>query len=242
MAEAAPVVVLAAGRGSRMLPATASRHKLLLEVDGRPLLEHVVRRLAAAGAKRAVIVTGHLGDQIADFVRTRLSSAVPGLELTVVHDERPRGTLESLFCARHHLRDDPFVVMEGAILLSPPVIRSFVSPGAPTPLIGLTTSMDLATGHSRAAVAADDVVLALRRAYEDPPAPPCGGKLGRFLGIARLDATIFDYRAEGPDVGLGLRSLIRAGAIAVRAAWDDGGFRHFATPAEFGWQEARAGT
>lgn len=234
MTEAAPVVVLAAGRGARMMPATASRHKLLFDVDGQPLLERVLLRVAEAGADRVVIVTGYLGEQIAHLVDARLRSAMRDVELTLVHDENPTGTLESLFCARRLLRDDPFVTMEGSILLSPDVIRRFVWPEAPTPMIGVTTSLHLATAHSRAAVAADDVVVAMRRAYEDPPAPPTDGRLGRFLGIARLDAMIFDYRSAGRDIALGLRRLIGEGRVTVRATWDDGEFRHFATPAEFG--------
>ncbi len=57
-------MVLAAGRGERMRPLTDSKPKPLLEVGGRPLIEHHLIKLAAAGFKRIVINHAHLGDQI----------------------------------------------------------------------------------------------------------------------------------------------------------------------------------
>lgn len=57
-------MVLAAGRGERMRPLTDSTPKPLLEVAGRPLIEHHLIKLAAAGFKRIVINHAHLGEQI----------------------------------------------------------------------------------------------------------------------------------------------------------------------------------
>ena len=57
-------MVLAAGRGERMRPLTDSKPKPLLEVGGRPLIEHHLIKLAAAGFKRIVINHAHLGGQI----------------------------------------------------------------------------------------------------------------------------------------------------------------------------------
>ncbi len=57
-------MVLAAGRGERLRPLTDSTPKPLLEVAGRPLIEHHLIKLAAAGFKRVVINHAHLGEQI----------------------------------------------------------------------------------------------------------------------------------------------------------------------------------
>lgn len=57
-------MVLAAGRGERMRPLTDSIPKPLLEVAGRPLIEHHLVKLAAAGFGRVVINHAHLGEQI----------------------------------------------------------------------------------------------------------------------------------------------------------------------------------
>lgn len=61
-------VLLAAGRGKRLRPYTDIMPKPLLPVDGRPLLDHTLAAVAAAGIRRVCLVTNHLAEQIEDFV------------------------------------------------------------------------------------------------------------------------------------------------------------------------------
>ena len=58
-------MILAAGRGERMGALTDRVPKPLLEVGGRPLIEHQVLRLAAAGHRDIVVNLAWLGEQIA---------------------------------------------------------------------------------------------------------------------------------------------------------------------------------
>ena len=61
-------MVFAAGRGIRLQPLTDTRPKALVEVAGRTLLEHVVRRLVDAGVTEVIINLHHLGGQIPPFL------------------------------------------------------------------------------------------------------------------------------------------------------------------------------
>ncbi len=54
-------VVLAAGRSTRM----GEANKLLAELDGRPIVRHVVQAALASGAAETIVVTGHEGDKVA---------------------------------------------------------------------------------------------------------------------------------------------------------------------------------
>ena len=75
-------MVLAAGRGERMRPLTERMPKPLVPVAGKPLLDHVLDRLAAAGVERAVVNVHYLADMIEDHLRGRTRPAI------TISDER----------------------------------------------------------------------------------------------------------------------------------------------------------
>lgn len=64
-------MVFAAGRGTRLRPFTDDRPKALAEIEGVPLLEIVLRRLAGAGVREVVINLHHFGEQIEAFLERR---------------------------------------------------------------------------------------------------------------------------------------------------------------------------
>jgi MurNAc alpha-1-phosphate uridylyltransferase len=72
-------MVLAAGLGKRMRPLTATRPKPLVDVAGKPLLDHVLDRLRAAGVQRAVVNVHYL----AAAVEAHLQDQAQGLEILI---------------------------------------------------------------------------------------------------------------------------------------------------------------
>jgi len=62
-------LLLAAGTGSRLRPLTRNAPKCLTEVGDRPILDRLIHNLRAKGFQRLVVVLGHQGDQIRDFLR-----------------------------------------------------------------------------------------------------------------------------------------------------------------------------
>ena len=62
-------MIFAAGLGTRLQPLTNDRPKALVEVAGRPLLEHVIRKLKRQGFQHLVVNVHHFGEQIIDFLR-----------------------------------------------------------------------------------------------------------------------------------------------------------------------------
>ncbi len=77
-------MVMAAGLGKRMRPLTASRPKPMVKVAGKPLLDHALDRLAAAGVARAVVNVHYLADGIEAHVARRARPAV------AISDEREK--------------------------------------------------------------------------------------------------------------------------------------------------------
>ena len=64
-------MILAAGVGSRLRPLTDTCPKALIDINGVPMLEIVLRRLIHAGCREIVINVFHLADLIVEFLQRR---------------------------------------------------------------------------------------------------------------------------------------------------------------------------
>jgi N-acetyl-alpha-D-muramate 1-phosphate uridylyltransferase len=97
-------MVLAAGLGMRMRPLTDRMPKPLVAVGGKPLIDHVLDRLAAAGVERAVVNVHYLGEQLIDHLKGWRRPAVH------ISDERGAilGTGGGVVKALSQLGDAPF--------------------------------------------------------------------------------------------------------------------------------------
>lgn len=98
-------IVLAGGLGTRLRPSTEKVPKALIEVAGRPFLDHQLEWLARCGVGDVVLSTGYRGEMIREFVGDG-----HGWGLRVVHvDEGDdlRGTAGALrlIADRGELRD-----------------------------------------------------------------------------------------------------------------------------------------
>ncbi len=59
---------MAAGEGTRLRPLTERWPKPLLPIDGRPVIATLLREIAAAGCRLALVVTGHPAEQVEELV------------------------------------------------------------------------------------------------------------------------------------------------------------------------------
>jgi choline kinase len=114
-------VVIAAGRGARMGALTDTRPKCMLEVSGRPLIDHSIARLRGAGCGRIVVVTGYQ----APVLHAHLASET---DVTCVRNPRAAQTnvLQSLITARP-LLDGPCIVTYSDTIVSAAVYARLVA-------------------------------------------------------------------------------------------------------------------
>lgn len=81
-----PVMVLAAGLGTRMRPITDTLPKPLVRVAGQTMLDRVLDTFARAGTRQAVVNTHYLADQMAAHCAAR--SGPPAITLSPEIEER----------------------------------------------------------------------------------------------------------------------------------------------------------
>ncbi|ARS90825.1 UTP--glucose-1-phosphate uridylyltransferase AglF [Natrarchaeobaculum aegyptiacum] len=101
-------VVLAAGKGTRLRPLTEDKPKVLVEVDGKPLIEDVFDNLIDIGVTEFVVVVGYQKEQIIE----RYGDDYEDVPITYTHQREQLGLAHAILQAEPYVEDD-FVLMLG---------------------------------------------------------------------------------------------------------------------------------
>lgn len=99
-------MVLAAGKGMRMRPLTLEKPKPLLEVAGKPMLDHVLDRLQEAGVARVVVNSFYKGAMIEAHLAGRTNTSI-----ILSREEELLDTGGGVKRALPHLGDDPVFII-----------------------------------------------------------------------------------------------------------------------------------
>ena len=108
----ADVVIMAGGRGERLMPLTANTPKPMLHVGDKPILEHNIDRLIKFGIKNIHISVNYLADQIRNYFRDGESK---GASISYICEGKRLGTLGSVKLAES-MEHDYFLVINSDIL------------------------------------------------------------------------------------------------------------------------------
>ena len=115
MYENFSALILAAGLGKRM---KSEMPKVLSEICGKSLLEHVISGLNDAGVKNIGIVTGYKGDTVRNHI---------GSGYSYYNQEKQLGTAHAVMCAKDFLTDGPVIILCGdAPLIDENTLRAFM--------------------------------------------------------------------------------------------------------------------
>jgi len=103
--EMPQVVILAGGLGTRLGAITQHIPKSLVEVDDKPMIDHILDWISLQGCNRALILTGHLGDKFDQYTHD-------SVDLTFVREPVPLGTGGALWNAVDFLEPE-FILLWG---------------------------------------------------------------------------------------------------------------------------------
>lgn len=106
------MVIMAGGKGTRLLPHTQDCPKPLLPVNGKPMLEHIIERARAEGFDHFVISLHYLGSMIEDHFKdgSRLQ-----VKIEYIHEKSPLGTAGAIGLLNPR-PESAFVVSNGDVL------------------------------------------------------------------------------------------------------------------------------
>ena len=113
-------VIMAAGKGTRMLPITESVPKVLIPIGGVPFLKLVIQRLQKAGITDIGIVTSYKSEMVKAFLDEE------GIKATIIDQGEQLGTGHAIKVTRDFVNGENFVALGGDNLWSVHDIQSMI--------------------------------------------------------------------------------------------------------------------
>ncbi|MBM3253121.1 MAG: UTP--glucose-1-phosphate uridylyltransferase, partial [Candidatus Omnitrophica bacterium] len=111
-------VIPAAGKGKRLLPASAFLPKELMLVGQKPLIQYVIEEAIESGVCEIIIVINKEKEIIKKFIleRIKISSLNLGricknVNFRFVYQEEPNGLMDAVYLTKNFLKNEPFALM-----------------------------------------------------------------------------------------------------------------------------------
>jgi dTDP-glucose pyrophosphorylase len=137
-------VLLAAGRGTRMRELTADLPKPMIEVRGKPVLQHIVEGLRDAGVRQLLVIVGYRADAVQNFFG---DGSRYNIEIQYTTQAVQDGTGRVVDLARNFAGDSPFVLSYGDILVDPANYKQLLNlPQDVEAIISVTRGEDVSKG------------------------------------------------------------------------------------------------
>jgi dTDP-glucose pyrophosphorylase len=218
-------VVLAAGRGTRMRELTADFPKPMIEVRGKPVLQHIVEGLRDTGVRRLLIVVGYHAETVQNFFGDGRHHNV---DIEYATQTVQDGTGRVVNLARNFTGESPFILSYGDILISPVNYKRIVDfPNDVEAIISVTRSEDVSKGG--AVFVNEQMELADLREKPKPGEPTSPWY---NAGVYAFRPSIFDFIAKLQPSPRGeyeltdaIRDLARSGrtvkALELTGEWAD---------------------
>ncbi|MBI4059730.1 nucleotidyltransferase family protein, partial [Candidatus Giovannonibacteria bacterium] len=174
-------VIPCAGEGVRMRPLTLTKPKQLLEIAGKPILEHIFENLPDE-IDEVVLVVGYMGDKI----RERFQDNFGRFRIRYVEQKEKLGTADALWRCRGILGKERFLMLYGDDILD----RESIAKCLRHDLAILVKEVD---DPRRFGVVVADGKGRVIKLVEKPDIPPSNFA---STGVKVLDERIFNYPAE----------------------------------------------
>lgn len=185
-------IIFAAGRGTRLAPITDTIPKPLIPVQGKPILEHIIKALPE-DIDEVIIVVGYKGDALKNYFGTYYDQR----KITYADQGKTMGTYGALLSARPYLHQGSFLVMGADDIQDREALRTMIT----LPLAFGTQVKKLPSLNYLIVDVEQERVRGFRRPTEEEFKDPQPLATGTYL----LDERLWDYtpvEVAGGEFGL----------------------------------------
>ncbi|MFQ3549553.1 MAG: nucleotidyltransferase family protein [Armatimonadota bacterium] len=185
-------VILAAGKGTRLGSLTRNIPKAMVDIAGKPAIEHIISYILHCGIKDFIIVTRYLADKLESYLGSgkRLS-----INISYARQGEKYGTGAALYTAKELVGNEPFMMTFADIITGAhnydSVFKLFSQKGG----AGVVTCNWVDDPFSGASVIIDDEKDKITKIIEKPPK---GNVISHWnsSGLFVFEPIIFDYLAQ----------------------------------------------
>jgi UDP-N-acetylglucosamine diphosphorylase / glucose-1-phosphate thymidylyltransferase / UDP-N-acetylgalactosamine diphosphorylase / glucosamine-1-phosphate N-acetyltransferase / galactosamine-1-phosphate N-acetyltransferase len=218
-------VLLAAGRGTRMRELTADLPKPMIEVRGKPVLQHIVEGLRDAGVRQLLVIVGYRADAVQNSFG---DGSRYNIEIQYTTQAVQDGTGRVVDLARNFVGDSPFVLSYGDILVDPANYKRLLNlPQDVEAIISVTRGEDVSKGG---AVFLNEEMELVDLREKSKPGEPTSPWYN--AGIYTFRSSIFEFTAKLKPSPRGeyeltdaIRALAHSGkkvkALELTGGWAD---------------------
>lgn len=181
-------IILAGGRGTRLMPLTKHIPKPLVPIVDKPVMWYIIRLLREAGIRQIGVTLGYLGEQI----ESRFGDGKQlGVELHYFYEKTPLGTAGCVQNAKDFL-DEDFVVVSGDAYTDLDIGELVAFHYATGGLVTIASHFEQEAGRF-GVINADNVGLITR--FEEKPLHPTSHLVN--MGIYVCDKRLLHFLPQG---------------------------------------------
>jgi UDP-N-acetylglucosamine diphosphorylase/glucosamine-1-phosphate N-acetyltransferase len=115
-------VILAAGEGQRMRPLTSNRPKVMLPIANRPILEHLVSEVKAAGITEFIFIVGYCDEQVRSYFGR---GEKWGIKIAYSEQRKQLGTADAIRMVEGMVEEN-FLAINGDVIVNRQDIRKLM--------------------------------------------------------------------------------------------------------------------
>ena len=119
------IVIMCAGKGSRLMPLTKDKPKCMVEVKDKPILRHILDNIEESNIEvdNLILVVGYKKEVIHNYLK---GYDCP-FGLWIIPQNKLDGTANAIFLAKDTITTDTFLVLSGDIIYKPEEIKDLAS-------------------------------------------------------------------------------------------------------------------